>query len=155
VPAGRLADRLGPQQVATIGLLGIAGGATLLAALPASLGVGGYVAPIVVVTVSYALFQTANNTAVMRDVSAEQRGTVSGVLNLSRNLGLNTGASVMGAVFAHASKATGVATSAPAAVATGMRVTYAVAAALIVVALAIVAAARTRQAQRRSQASRT
>jgi hypothetical protein len=39
------------------------------------------------------LFQTANNTAVMTDVSPDQRGAISGMLNLSRNLGLITGTS--------------------------------------------------------------
>ena len=53
-----------------------------------------------VLTVGYALFQTANNTAVMRDVIADQRGVVAGLLSLSRNPGLVTGASAMGAVFA-------------------------------------------------------
>ena len=47
--------------------------------------------PIVVVTVGYALFQTANNTAVMTNLRPDQRGVVSGLLNLSRNLGLVTG----------------------------------------------------------------
>jgi hypothetical protein len=87
--------------------------------------------------VSYALFQTANNTAVMRDVSADRRGVVSGLLNLSRNLGLVTGASVMGAVFAFASGTTDLATAEATAVATGMRTTFAAAATLIAVALVV------------------
>ena len=51
-------------------------------------------------TAGYAIFQTANNASVMSDVRPDQRGLISGMLNLSRNLGLITGASVMGAVFA-------------------------------------------------------
>ena len=90
---------------------------------------------IVVITGSYALFQTANNTGAMSKVSADQRGAISGLLNLSRYLGLITGASAMGAVFAVASGAADSATAHPAAVAMGMRVTFAVAAALIVSAL--------------------
>ena len=39
----------------------------------------------------------------MTDIRPDQRGGISGMLNLSRNLGLITGASVMGAVFALAS----------------------------------------------------
>jgi MFS family permease len=101
----------------------------------------GYLAPVVVITASYALFQTANNTAVMTDVSPNQRGAISGMLNLSRNLGLITGASVMGAVFAFGSATSDITTASPDAVAIGMRITFAVAAALIVVALAISAAA--------------
>ena len=90
----------------------------------------------------YALFQTANNTAVMTDIPPDQRGVISGMLNLSRNLGLITGASVMGAVFALASATTDIATARPEAVAAGLRVTFAAAAGLIVVALAITLGSR-------------
>lgn len=136
-PAGRIADRNGPQHIAAIGLLGMAAGAFTLSMLPTNFGVPGYIAPIVVITSSYALFQTANNTTVMTDVSADQRGVAAGMLSLSRNLGLITGASVMGAVFALAAAATDMTTARPEAVASGMRVTFLVAAALLVVALAI------------------
>lgn len=137
MPAGRMADRFGAQRMTFAGLTAIAAGAAVLAMLPAALGLAGYIAPLVVMTVGYSLFQTANNTAVMSDVAADQRGVVSGMLNLSRNLGLVTGASVMGAVFAFASQAVDIAAAPPEAVAIGMRVTYAVAAALIVCALAV------------------
>ncbi len=139
VPAGRLADRLGTQWVTTVGLVGMAAGAFTLSTLPTMFGIPGYIAPIVVITASYAFFQTANNTAVMKDVSPEQRGAISGMLNLSRNLGLITGASFMGAVFAFGSATKDITTSPPDAVATGMRITFAVAAALIVIALVITA----------------
>ena len=125
----------------------------MLSVLPATLGIAGYVAPIVVITAGYALFQTANNTAVMTDIGPDQRGVISGMLNLSRNLGLITGASVMGAVFAFASATTDITTARPEAVATGMRITFAVAAALIVVALAIAAGAYRRTLRERVLAS--
>lgn len=152
VPAGRMADRVGTHRITVIGLLGIATGSTLLALLPASLGTSGYLAPTIVITVGYALFQTANNTAVIRDVAADQRGVVSGLLNLSRNLGFITGASMMAAVFAFASKTTDIATASPGAVAAGMRVTFAAAATLIVVALAIASSSRPRTSQPSSRA---
>ncbi len=103
VPAGRLADRFGARRMTLVGLVGMAAGCFLLSMMPATLGIPGYIAPIVVITAGYALFQTANNTAVMTDVRPDQRGVISGMLNLARNLGLITGASVMGAVFALAS----------------------------------------------------
>jgi EmrB/QacA subfamily drug resistance transporter len=137
VPAGRLADRFGAQRVTLYGLIGIALGAALLAALPAPLGVVGYLAPLVAITVCYALFQTANNTAVMREVPPDRRGVISGLLNLSRNLGLVTGASVMGAVFAFASMTDDITTAGPSAVAMGMRVTFGAAVALIAGAILI------------------
>jgi EmrB/QacA subfamily drug resistance transporter len=137
VPAGRIADRFGAQRMTLVGLIGIAAGSFILSMMPATLGLSGYIAPIVVITVGYALFQTANNTAVMADIRADQRGVISGMLNLSRNLGLITGASAMGAVFALASATIDITTARPEAVASGMRITFAVAAILIVVALAI------------------
>ncbi|MFK4225570.1 MFS transporter [Streptomyces sp. NPDC019890] len=142
VPAGRIADRLGAQRMTIVGLISMAAGSCILSMTSATLGIFGYIAPIVVTTVGYAVFQTANNTAVMKDVRPDQRGVISGMLNLSRNLGLVTGASVMGAVFALASATTDVTTARPEAVATGMRVTFAVAAILIVVALTIAVGSR-------------
>ncbi|MFZ2973028.1 MAG: MFS transporter [Ferribacterium limneticum] len=143
-PAGRLADRLGTQCVTIVGLVGMATGTITLSILPTTFGISGYLAPIVVITASYAFFQTANNTAVMTDVSPEQRGAISGMLNLSRNLGLITGASVMGAVFAFGSSSSDIATASSDAVATGMQITFAVAATLVVVALAIATGANRR-----------
>jgi EmrB/QacA subfamily drug resistance transporter len=142
VPAGRAADRFGAQRMTIVGHIGMAAGAFILSMMPATFGVCGYIAPIVVTTAGYALFQTANNTAVMTGIDPKQRGVISGLLNLSRNLGLITGASVMGAVFAFASATTDITTADPRAVATGMRTTFAVAALLIVVALAIAVASR-------------
>ena len=144
VPAGRIVDRLGAQRMTVVGLIGIAAGSFVLSMAPASLGVAGYIAPIVLITAGYALFQAANNTAVMTDIRPDRRGVISGLLNLSRNLGLVTGASVMGAVFALASATTDITTARPEAVASGMGVTFAVAAMLVVVALAIASRSRTR-----------
>ncbi|HYG12493.1 MAG TPA: hypothetical protein VD835_21340, partial [Pyrinomonadaceae bacterium] len=64
-------------------------------------------------------------------------GVVSGMLNLSRNLGLITGASVMGTVFALGAATPNMMSAHPKAFAAGMRITFAVAAVLIVFALAI------------------
>jgi EmrB/QacA subfamily drug resistance transporter len=142
VPSGRLADRYGARRVTAAGLAGMAAGAFLLSVLPASLGIPGYLAPIVVITGGYGLFQTANNTAVMAGIRPEIRGVTSGLLNLSRNLGRITGTAAMGAVFAIGSGTSDVSTAAPGAVATGLRATFGVAGLLVVVALAISGTAR-------------
>lgn len=148
VPAGRLVDRLGAHLLTLVGLGGIAAGSAILFVLPPMFGIPGYLAPLVVITAGYALFQTANNTAVMSGLRPDQRGVISGLLNLSRNLGLITGASVMGAVFALAARTTDIMSAPPAAVAAGMRVTFAVGAGLIIVALVIAAGGRSFAARR-------
>jgi EmrB/QacA subfamily drug resistance transporter len=144
VPAGRVVDRFGANRISIVGLVAMAAGSSILVVVPTSFGVPGYIAPLVVITAGYAMFQAANNTAVMTNVRPDQRGVTSGVLNLSRNLGLITGASVMGAVFALGSATTDKLTPHPDAVAAGLRITFVVAAALIVVALAIAAASHAR-----------
>ncbi|MFS8063008.1 MAG: MFS transporter [Luteimonas sp.] len=142
VPAGRLVDRLGAHRTTIAGLIAMAIGCSILTVAATRFGAMGYIVPLVVVTAGYALFQAANNTAVMTGTGQDQRGVVSGMLNLSRNLGLITGASVMGAVFALGSEAADITTALPEAVATGMRITFAVAVLLIFAAIAIASASR-------------
>jgi MFS family permease len=135
VPAGRLVDRFGARRIVPGALLAMACGCGLLALLPMSLGLPAYLLPIAVVAVGYALFQAANNTGLMAGVRQEQRGVVSAMLGLARNLGLITGAAVMGAVFALAA---GDPTQAPAtAIASGLHITFGVAVALMLMALII------------------
>jgi EmrB/QacA subfamily drug resistance transporter len=150
VPAGGIVDRFGAQRMTIAGLIGIAAGCFVLSFAPATFGIAGYITPIVCITASYALFQAANNTAVMTDIRPDQRGVISGMLSLSRNLGLITGASVMGAVFALASATINITMARPDAIAAGMRITFAVAEILIVVALAIAIGAYRRTLRNRA-----
>ena len=142
VPAGRWVDRLGAHRSGTLGLLAMLTGACLLPAVPTGFGALGYIVPLAVMTAGYALFQAANNTAVLADITPQERGVVSGLLGLSRNLGLITGAGVMGAVFAFGTASHDVLQAPPEAIAQGMRLTFAVAAGLICLALAIGAVSR-------------
>lgn len=137
VPAGRFVDRMGTQRMTIAGLVGMAGGGFILSMLPMAAGMGGYVTGLVIITSGYALFQTSNNTAVMTLTAPEHRGATSGILNLSRNLGLITGASVMGAVFSHAAGTNLMAPAPAAEIAAGMRFTFGIAAGLSIASLAI------------------
>ena len=94
-------------------------------------GAAGYGGALALITAGYATFQSANNTAVMASATADQRGVVSGLLNLSRNLGLITGASAMGAVFSFGASTNLVATAGAQQLTAGLRLTFLVAAALV------------------------
>ena len=126
LPAGRAVDRLGARRSTLAGLAGMVAGACLLWSLPPSTPAA-YVASIAVLTAGYALFQAANNTTVMSAAAAERRGLVSGLLNLSRNLGLVGGAAGMSAVFMSAAAADG----GQAAAAAGFRSCFGLAAVLL------------------------
>jgi MFS family permease len=149
VPAGRFVDRFGAGRLTRAGLAAMTAGSFLMVVIAARFGVLGYVAPLVAITAGYALFQAANNTAVMNDSPSEQRGVISGLLNLSRNLGLITGASVMGAIFAFAAKPGTAAAAGPEEVLAGLQVTFSVAVVLIGIALLVDAANRKWARQRR------
>jgi len=145
VPAGRFVDHRGPFRAGLIGLAAMVLGSGLLAALAGTLHVMGYLGPICFLTVGYALFQAANNTAVMATAKPDERGVVAGVLSLSRNLGLITGASLMGAVFARGSGVSDITAASADAVARGMRITFVVAAALVTLAMVLSSARQVRQ----------
>ena len=100
LPAGRLVDRLGARSSVSAGLALTGSGTLLLATVPSAAGIAGYAAALSLLTAGYALFQAANNTAVMQTAGGECRGVVSALLGLARNLGLVTGASAMGALYA-------------------------------------------------------
>jgi len=135
VPSGRLVDRYGAGRMVLLGLLAMLAGSSGLAMLPLGMGSAGYIVAIVTLTAGYALFQAANNTGVMHGVAAEQRGLISGLLNLARNLGLITGAAVMGAVFAFASGSSAPGAGTAAASSSGLHLTFTLAAVLIAIAM--------------------
>ncbi|WP_075791598.1 MFS transporter [Massilia putida] len=100
VPAGRLVDRRGARTAAASGLAAMASGSGVLALVPVRMGVAGWIAPLAVLTAGYALFQAANNTAVMEAVGSTRRGVAAGLLNLARHVGLIAGSALLGAAFA-------------------------------------------------------
>lgn len=135
VPAGYLVDRFGAKGMVIVGLSALTLGAMVLTMVSPTAGIVGYVAPVCLMTAGYAIFQAANNTGMISAVGADQRGVVSGMLNLARNLGLMTGASVMGAIFAFASTSRDIQWATASQISEGMRLTYAVAALLGIMGL--------------------
>jgi MFS family permease len=137
LPAGRLVDRLGSGRVLGLGLGLLAVGAAGLALLPGFAGVAGYALALAVLTPGYQLFQAANNTQALAERPEALRGTVSGLLALSRNLGLIAGASGLGAVFALGAGSGDLAQAGPEALTQALRLTFFTGAALALVALGL------------------
>lgn len=137
VPSGRLVDAWGSGRVLVLGLTLLAMGAFLLAFLPNMIGIVGYVLSIIVLTPGYQLFQAANNTAALADIPEDRRGTVSGLLSLSRNIGLITGASAMGAVFSFGVGTEELAHATASAIAAGMHLTFLLAGGMTISAIVI------------------
>lgn len=135
VPSGRLVDRWGSGAVLGLGLALLTTGAVLLAVLPDRFGVAGYLLAILVLTPGYQLFQAANTTAALAEVPKDRSGAASGLLSLSRNIGLIAGASAMGAVFAFGVGTEAFAQASPAAIAGGMRLTFVVAGTMMIAAI--------------------
>lgn len=99
IPAGKIADKIGQMKVATFGLFQLLLGAISFALLPQHFGIWGYVISAVLLSPGYQLFQAANSSMVILKTPEGQRGSVSGLLSFSRNVGLIAGASIMGFVF--------------------------------------------------------
>jgi MFS family permease len=98
-----MVDRVGARVTTLAGLAMTTAGCLLIGLFATSLNAIGYIAAVGLVTTGYALFQAANNTAILKGVPADRRGVTSGLMGLARNLGLITGASIMGALFAASS----------------------------------------------------
>jgi len=98
-PAGRIVDYFGSGKVLIFGLCQAGGGVLCYASLPLYFDVYGYIVALFIITPGRQLFLAANSTYVINSVTNSEKGQASGLLNLSRNLGLMTGASIGGASF--------------------------------------------------------
>ncbi|MBK0004557.1 MFS transporter [Erwinia sp. S38] len=134
LPAGQLVDRIGSPRATACSLLAVAAGCGLLTELPQAMGRSGYAIGLMLLTAGYALFQAANNTALLKGADPARRGRVSGMLNLSRNLGFIAGAGLMATVYATAGR------DLPAvdAASRGLSVTFGLAAGMVLLALIVV-----------------
>lgn len=135
VLAGRAVDRFGTRRMTTTGLSAMIAGSLALALLPAWWGLPGYITGTVLLAPGYQLFLAANTTGVLAATPADRRGVTSGLLGLSRNLGLVTGASLLPALFAAASGSIVVGAARVDALTSGLRITFLATAASLAVAV--------------------
>lgn len=147
--AGKAAEKFGDRPVMIAGMIGFGIGCFLMTTLTRTSSPAGFAIRIAISNGSFAFFQTPNNAAIIASAKPEQRGVISGILNLARTLGQTTGASLMGAVFAYFTMAAqGVAhntgngqysasSASPAAITSGVHGTFLIAAAAVAIAIII------------------
>ncbi|KXI30607.1 MFS transporter [Paraglaciecola hydrolytica] len=121
----------------TTGVILLITGTICLSFFDPSFGIAGYIACLVITAVGYATFTSSNNTQIMTLASITQRGQISGLLNLSRNLGLLSGTTLMSSVFAMTTNITAIKPHDTFVVEIGLNRVYACATLLLVIALAL------------------
>lgn len=97
--AGRLSNKVNLKNLQLTGVILITLGAIWMTQISTPDGVICYIIGLVIIGSGYATFNLANNTLAMLKVDPNNKGLFSGVLNLSRNLGLMIGASLSSNVF--------------------------------------------------------
>jgi EmrB/QacA subfamily drug resistance transporter len=97
--AGWSADRFSSLGVRLVGSATIVLGCFLTSTLEIETSIPGYILRVFPLGLGIGMFQATNNTAVMGAVPLERLGIASGLLALSRNLGVTTGLPIVGATF--------------------------------------------------------
>ncbi|WP_252732130.1 MFS transporter [Paraglaciecola arctica] len=98
-PSGKLVDKYSVNPILLLGLCLVILGTLSFAYLPVKFGLYGYIASLLVLSFGRQLFLASHHTFVMHSISDEDKGLASGVINLCKNFGLMTGASLMGGIF--------------------------------------------------------
>lgn len=120
-----------------LGLSFLTLGATGMTLLKITDGLTGYLLCLITMATGYATFLSTNNTLTMSNTISNLRGSVAGILSLSRNLGLLTGASVMSTIFGASANVTNIIEAKSNMVVSGLHAVYQIAVGLLICAIAI------------------
>lgn len=134
---GRIAKLFDLRKIILIGLFILTLAAVCMTLLKVTYGLMGYLFCLITMGVGYATFLSTNNTLTMINTLPQTRGSISGILNLSRNLGLLTGASVMSTIFASVSDITDIATANTYKVEAGLHAVYQLAIVFLIAAITV------------------
>jgi EmrB/QacA subfamily drug resistance transporter len=96
--AGRLADRVGPRPLITLGLLGVSGALFWQSHITVSSGYGALLPGFVLMGVGMGLVMSPMSTAAMNSVAQTKAGVASGILSMNRMVGGTFGVAVLGAL---------------------------------------------------------
>jgi EmrB/QacA subfamily drug resistance transporter len=98
--SGRLSDRIGSRVLATGGMVAVAAGMVMLAAMPTGAGVPRVVAGLAVVGLGMAAFSAPNTSAVMGSVRRDQLSVAGAFLGTMRTTGQALSVAVLGGIAA-------------------------------------------------------
>ncbi|MFA0811911.1 MFS transporter [Microbulbifer epialgicus] len=132
---GRLADRFRSRSTVIAGLVSLSLGALGMTNLEVAHGIPGYLICSVAMAIGYGIYLSSNNAFTMNSVDDNVKGNISGLLNLSRNLGLLTGASLMSVVFEETSQLSYIDNANTELMVAGLNRVYSIAFLLLVIAL--------------------
>ena len=97
---GRLSDKVGSRVLTTAGMLLVAAGMVLLAAMPKTAGIAHVMGALAVVGLGLALFSAPNTSAIMGSVRRDQLGVASAFLATMRVTGQALSVAVLGGIAA-------------------------------------------------------
>jgi EmrB/QacA subfamily drug resistance transporter len=98
--SGRLSDRIGSRILATGGMVAIAVGMVLLAAMPTTASVWQVAADLAIVGLGMAAFSAPNTSAIMGSVRRDQLGLASAFIGTMRTTGQALSVAVLGGIAA-------------------------------------------------------
>ncbi len=98
--AGRLADRINPSVLSSVGLGFLIVGLVALALVDESMGVAESLWRTALCGIGFGLFQPPNNREMMSSLPAERSANVSGVMSTVRTVGQSIGVALVGAALA-------------------------------------------------------
>jgi EmrB/QacA subfamily drug resistance transporter len=98
--AGRLADRIGPRPLITVGLVGVSGSLLWQSQLTVSSRYGALLPGFVLLGIGMAIVMSPMSMAAMNSVEQTKAGVASGILSMSRMVGGTFGVAVLGAMVA-------------------------------------------------------
>lgn len=134
---GRISKLFDLRKIILIGHFILTLAAVCMTLLNVTYGLMVYLLCLITMGVGYATFLSTNNTLTMINALPQTRGSRSGILNLSRNLGLLTGASIMSTIFASASDITDIATANTYKVEAGLHAVYQLAIVFLIAAIIV------------------
>jgi MFS family permease len=98
--SGMLSDRFGPRLISALGIALMTIGYFAASTLEAGISEAHYFAKIMPIGIGFGMFQTPNNAAIMAVAPRDRLGVVSGLLSLTRTVGMASGIPLIGMLFA-------------------------------------------------------